>query len=104
MSKDSSLIAIKTAVGGERYYGRVNAVVENNGKVYLYSDILATVSYNIGYMQMDVSLNWDDDSNQISYHKLGLHAGYNSNFQEFSYDGYDLLWRDGKNNIIVRFE
>jgi hypothetical protein len=55
-------------------------------------------------MQMDVSLNWDDDSNQISYHKLGLHAGYNSNFQEFSYDGYDLLWRDGKNNIIVRFE
>ena len=104
MSKDTSLMAIKTAVGGEHYCGRVNAVVQNNGKVYLYSNILATVSYNIGYMQMDVSLNWDDDSNQISYKKLGLHVGYNSNYQEFSFDGDDLLWSDGKNNIIVRFD
>ena len=50
MDRDASLMAIKTAIGVERYHGRVNAVVENNGRVDLYSDIFASVSYNIGYV------------------------------------------------------
>ena len=104
MDRDASLMAIKTAIGGERYHGHVNATVENNGRIYLYRDIYASVSYNIGYMQMDLSLDWDDDSNQINYKKLGLHVGYNSNFQEFSVDGNNLLWEDGKNRITVRFD
>ena len=104
MNKDASFMAIKTAIGGERYHGQTNVIVENNGKTYIYKDIFVSVSYNIGYMQMDISLSWNDDSKQISYQKLGLHVGYNSNFQEFSYNGYDLLWRDGRNKVMVHFD
>ena len=55
-------------------------------------------------MQMDVALEWDDDETQVSYKKLGLHVGYNSNFQEFSLDDDYLQWQDGENCISVRFE
>ena len=83
MSRDSSVMAVKRAIGGgESFHGRVDAIVENNGKPYTYSDIFASVTYNVGYMQMNVSLDWDDDRRQKSYEKLGLHRGYNTNFQE----------------------
>ena len=68
MSRDSSVMAVKRAIGGgESFHGRVDAIVENNGKPYTYSDIFASVTYNVGYMQMNVSLDWDDDRKQKSY-------------------------------------
>ena len=71
MSRDSSVMAVKRAIGGgESFHGRVDAIVENNGKPYTYSDIFASVTYNVGYMQMNVSLDWDDDRRQKSYEKL----------------------------------
>ncbi len=54
-------------------------------------------------MQMNVDISWDDDSTQPKYSALGLHVGYNTNFQEFSYsDGY-LTWYDNKNRISIKF-
>ena len=103
MGKETSLMAIKTAIDGEYYRDTVDVVVENNGTIYLYNDISINISYNIGYMQMDVSLFWEEDNEQISYKQLGLHVGYNSNFQEFSFDGNILVWRDGVNKISIRF-
>lgn len=32
-----------------------------------------------------------------------LHLGYNTNFQQFSWDGHYLSRRDGENHIMVRF-
>lgn len=105
MSRDSSVMAVKRAIGGgESFHGRVDAIVENDGEPYTYSDIFASVTYNVGYMQMDVSLDWDDDRRQKSYKKLGLHLGYNTNFQEFSLSGDYLCWKDGENRIMVRFD
>lgn len=104
MSKHTSIMAIKRAIGGgEFFHGRVDVIVENNGKIYTYSNIFASVTYNIGYMQMNVSLDWDNDSRQRRYSELGLHAGYNSNFQEFSFNDDYLCWKDGANSIMVRF-
>lgn len=97
-------MAIKTAIGGgQTYHGNVDAIVENKGKIFSYNDIYASVSYNVGYMQMDLFLGWEDDTKQIDYKTLNLHAGYNSNFQEFSLNGEYLCWKDGENSIMVRF-
>lgn len=97
-------MAIKRAIGGgETYHGNVDAIVERKGKVYSYNDIYASVSYNVGYMQMDLFLDWDDDAKQTNYKTLSLHGGYNSNFQEFSLNGEYLCWNDGENSIMVRF-
>ena len=105
MSRHSSVMAVKRAIGGgESFHGRVDAIVENKGKPYTYSGIFASVAYNIGYAQMDVSLDWNDDRRQKSYQILGLHLGYNTNFQEFSLDGDYLCWKDGENRIMVRFD
>ena len=105
MNRHRSLMAVKDAIGGgQTYCGNVDVIVENSGRIYIYNDIFASVSYNIGYMQMDVALEWDDDETQVSYKKLGLHVGYNSNFQEFSLDDDYLQWQDGENCISVRFE
>lgn len=57
MNRDASIQAIKAAVSGGTYHGSVNAIVENKGKVYLCNDIYASVSYNVGNMQMDVSVD-----------------------------------------------
>lgn len=105
MSKDTSIMAVKRAIGGgENFHGSVDVIVENNGKIFTYNNIFASVSYNIGYMQMEISLDWDDDSRQKSYKKFGLHLGYNTNFQEFSLNGDYLCWKDGVNKIMVRFD
>ena len=105
MNRDISVMAVKRAIGGgESFCGSVDAIVENNGQLYTYSDIYASVTYNVGYMQMDVFLEWDDDRRQKSYKKLGLHLGYNSNFQQFSFKDDYLCWEDGENRIMVRFD
>ena len=105
MNRDISVMAVKRAIGGgESFCGSVDAIVENNGRLYTYSDIYASVTYNVGYMQMDVFLEWDDDRIQKSYKKLGLHLGYNSNFQQFSFNDDYLCWEDGENRIMVRFD
>ena len=105
MSRTSSVMAVKRAIGGgESFHGKVDAIVEHNGKPYTYSDIFASVTYHVGYMQMNVSLDWDDDIRQKSYEELGLHRGYNTNFQEFSIKGDYLCWKDGANYIMVRFD
>lgn len=37
MSRDSSVMAVKRAIGGgESFHGRVDAIVENNGEPYTY--------------------------------------------------------------------
>ena len=88
---------------GEGFYDKVDAVVEKDGKTYTFADIYAGVTYNIGYRQMDVSHARDDDESRIGYKKLGLHLGYNTNFQQFSWDGRYLSRRDGEGCIMVRF-
>lgn len=105
MSINGAIRAVKKAIGeGENFCGRVVAIVENGGTKYNYTGILATVTYDYGYMQMELTLNWDDDSAQVSYRDLGLHMGYNTNFQDFKYDGCGLNWEDGENKITVFFK
>lgn len=49
----SALVAVKDAIGGESFFGRVDVIVVNGSTVYSYKNIYVTASYSIGYMQMD---------------------------------------------------
>lgn len=74
MGRDSAFMAVKDAIGGgESFFGDVKVIVENAGSIYVYDDIFVSVTYNIGYMQMDVDVMWDDDKSQVHYGILGLH-------------------------------
>ncbi len=99
----SALMAVKDAIGGESFSGYVDVVVVNGSTVYSYKNVYVTASYNIGYMQMDLSIDWNDDKSQPKYDSLGLHMGYNSNFQDFQCTGKRLYWMDGSNNISIQF-
>ncbi len=104
MDRFESLRAVKKAIGGEFYADRVDVLVQNSNQQYLYSDVYVRVSYNIAYMQMDVDIVWENDTNQCDYFTLGLHGKYNSNFQEFSCSNDTLTWKDGKNTIYILFD
>ena len=99
-----SIMAVKHAIGGgETFFNEVDIIVSHNGKEIIYKDVYVRVSYNVGYMQMDIDIMWDDDRSQPSYRSLGLHAGYNTNFQKFSFSAGYLRWQDSDNQISIRF-
>ena len=104
MAISESLKAVKEAIGGESFSGRVNVLVQNLNQQYLYSNIHVGVSYNTSYMQMDINVFWEDDTHQCDYSTLGLHGRYNSNFQEFSCSNGTLTWKDGDNTISAFFK
>lgn len=103
MDRFESLRAVKEAIDGESFSDRVDILVQNLNQQYLYSDVNVSISYNIGYMQMDVDIVWEDDTKQRDYSTLGLHGRYNSNFQEFSCSNGTLTWEDGENTISILF-
>lgn len=52
---DKSFRAVKEALNDtERYYGKKDVIVSVNDKVFPYNNVLVSINYNIGYMQMDV--------------------------------------------------
>ena len=104
MDRFESLRAVKKAIDGEFFSDRVDVLVQNSNQQYLYSDVYVRVTYNIAYMQMDVDIVWEDDTNQCDYSTLGLHGRYNSNFQEFSCSNGTLTWKDGENTISILFD
>jgi len=65
---DKSFRAVKEALNDtERYYGKKDVMVSVNDKVFTYNNVIVSINYNIGYMQMDVQVIWEDDKEQISY-------------------------------------
>lgn len=101
---DKSFRAVKEALNDtERYYGKKDVIVSVNDKVFPYNNVLVSINYNIGYMQMDVQVIWEDDKEQISYKELNLHGIYNTNFQDFTFQNHSLIWKDGNNNISIVF-
>ena len=100
---DISFRNVKDAIGDvQPYDGIKDVLVFCNNNVYKYSNISVFVSYNIPYMQMDVSVIWEDDDTQIDYKTLGLHGVYNTNFQNFVYENGDLIWYDGNKKIVIK--
>ena len=102
MSRDSSMRAIKNAIGGrESFGGKATVTVLNSNEEYMYRDIYIRVTYNYGYMQFDLDVLWEDDNTQIYYKELGLHGTYNTNYQSFSYSNNLLKWTDNENTIYL---
>ena len=102
MSRDSSMRALKNAIGGrEFFWGKATVTVLNNKEEYIYSNIDIRVTYNCGYMQLNLDVLWENDTTQISYKELGLHGTYNTNFQSFSYLNDLLKWTDNENTIYL---
>ena len=100
----SSISAVKDAIGGgETFSGTLDVTVFHGGNTYLYRNVFVSVSYNIGYMQMDITILWEDDRTNPAYSSLGLHMGYNTNFQDFRFENGYLSWNDGNNRISLRF-
>jgi len=102
MSKYQSMQNLKKAIGGgESFYGQATAIVKCDKDEYVYNDISIRVSYNSGYMQLDLSVIWEDDYNQVPYKQLGLHGSYNTTFQSFDFSIDTLRWRDENNEILL---
>ena len=102
MSYDS-IGAVKDAIEDGEFHGNVDVAVSCDKHTYIYKNIYVSIYYHVGYMQMNVDISWDDDVTQPRYSVLGLHAGYNTNFQEFSYDAGYLMWYDNKKRISIKF-
>lgn len=101
---DKSFRAVKKAISDtEHYFDNKDVFVSVDNKVFCYHDVYVAIYYNIGYMQMDVQIIWEDDKEQISYKKLNLHGTYNTNFQDFSFEDNCLIWKDGNNTISIQF-
>ena len=101
---EQSFIAVKKAINdAEHYYGNKDVVVRINDKVLTYHNVSVSIYYNIGYMQMDVNIIWEDDKEQIPYKTLDLHGIYNTNFQNFTLQNNCLIWKDGNNIITINF-
>ena len=104
MNKDQSTYNLKQAIGGgETFFGKANAIVINDGSEYEYNNITVRVSYNAGYMQLDLSVIWEDDSVQVPYKQLGLHGIYNTSYQDFTFSNGCLQWTDDDNEISLTF-
>ena len=102
MGKYQSTQNLKKAIGGgESFYGKSTAIVIHDEVEYLYNDISVRVSYNAGYMQLDLFVIWEDDSKQVPYKQLDLHGSYNTTFQSFEFFNGTLRWIDGNNVILL---
>lgn len=98
-----SMNAVKQAIDNKDFCGTRNVEVISNGKKYTYKNVFVSATYNFGYRQMEIFIDWDNDCNAPSYQSLKLHAGYNTNFQYFSCFGKTLVWQDGENEISIAF-
>lgn len=103
MANLNSISAVKNAINGGNFFGNRDVTVEHNGSIYIYKGIYVSVTYNYGYMQMEISIAWDEDTSQPYYKDLDLHMGYNTNFQNFQNSGSTLIWHDGNNRILITF-
>ena len=98
-----SMNTVKQAIDNKDFCGHRDVVVVVGDKKYTYKNVFVSVSYNTGYRQMDVFINWDDDSKSPPYNSINLHAQYNTNFQSFSCYGKTLVWYDGESEISIAF-
>lgn len=73
---------------GIPFFTEVEAVNEDEN--ILYDRITeCVISEDVGYAQLRITISWS--LNDKEFRGLGLHASYNTNFQDFSYDGQSLI-------------
>lgn len=102
MNKDASFKAVKEIIGNrDPFLGKAKVFVENKHNKYVYNNISVHIAYNIGYMQMDVDVFWEEGDEQIPYKELNLHGKYNTTYQNFKYENGILCWIDGDNKISL---
>jgi hypothetical protein len=70
----------------------------------IYESVGIHFSYNVGYQQWEVSIDWEDDNTSPEYTELDLHPGYNTNFQKFKYSNGKLEWNDDSNRIVAKIQ
>ena len=104
MDKNKSLMAVKDAVENGEFHDNIDVAVSNYEQIYIYKNVYVNVYYNAPYMQMNIDIDWDDDDTKPAYKSIGLHAGYNTNFQDFSCKDGCLSWDDGDNRISINFK
>ena len=99
----SSVRSFAEASGGspDSFYRRVDVMVCHGQEKYLYQEIYMSISYQYKYMDYKVDLVWEDDATQPDYEDIGLHGGYSTNFQEFSFSGDELSFTDGGNQVSI---
>ena len=65
----------------------VEAIV--NGGIVYHENTGCYISYNAGYGQYEVNVNWDISDEVMS--NLGLHGSYNTKFQEMKTENNSLI-------------
>ena len=104
MDREQSLNAVKSVIGGDRFDGKIEVIVESPYKTYLYSNIGVRISFDAANDQMEVSVSWKDDGkDKPDFKELGLHQIYSTHFHSFSGQDRHLKWADGDNKINAAF-
>lgn len=71
-----------------------------DGKI-IYDDVTeCCFSYEVGYMQQVVEIDWNVNNDVMA--GLGLHSRYNTNFQKFKFDNQRLIIRAG--DVVITME
>ena len=104
MDREQSLNAVKSVIGGDKFEGKVDVIVESPYKTYLYSNIGVSIFYDAANEQMEVYVSWKDDSKgKPDFRELGLHQIYSTHFHSFSGQDRHLKWEDGANKLNAAF-
>lgn len=70
-----------------------HVIAIKDGKV-IYDEVCEiSISYHVGYEQYEIYISWN--LNDAAVHSLGLHLSYNTNFQEFCFEGEILKIKAG---------
>ena len=84
---------------GRFFFANVTAFVNRNA--VFCGNVDCAFSYNVAFSQYDISIDWLLSESELR--KIGLHMGYNTNFQNFNYNDNKLTIIDNKTEIIVSF-
>ena len=82
---------------GQFFVAHVTAFI-NNACVFC-GNIDCMLSYDFGYEQYSITIDWLLGEKSIK--EKGLHGAYNTNFQDFIYDGNELKIIDKNTEIII---
>ena len=84
---------------GRLFLANVTAFV--NETAVFCGNVDCAFSYNVAYSQYEISIDWLLSESELR--RKGLHMGYNTNFQNFCYNGDNLTIVDNNTEIIVSF-
>ena len=101
MKSIEAIKAFKTIIDYKKDGTLINLYVsaKANGKNVYKDYAKCAFSYQAGYMQYSVTIDWQ--INNAAMQALGLHGSYNTNFQTMKFVDNSLQIKDDKSTIVL---